>query len=203
MRSRFVFTLLLILIGALLLSACLSETETPAPDQPAEPEPVEVDEEAYPYPEPVAQPEPDEAYPPPDNIVVMEPYPEGEEGENAVVVNVFLASEFAPLPSDKDLQRGNVFIESTEIVLNNTVPAQAELVIKGNLPTPCHGLRVVTAEPDANGHIELEVYSVIDPDKVCIQVLSPFETTVPLGDFSEGKFTVGINEEEVTKFELP
>jgi hypothetical protein len=62
---------------------------------------------------------------------------------------------------------------------------------------------VVTAEPDENGHIELEVYSVVDPGKACIQVLSPFEATVTLGEFTEGAFSVGINEEQVTKFELP
>lgn len=205
MRSRYIFPLLVILVGVLLLSACASEAETPAVDQPAEPEnPVEVpDQDAYPYPEPVAQPEPDDAYPPPADIIVMEPYPDGEEGESAVVTNVFLASEFTPLPADKDLQRGNVFVESTEIVMLESSPVQVELRLKGNLPTPCHSLRVVAAEPDDQGHIELEVYSVTDPDLACIQVLSPFEASVPLGDYTEGAFSVGINGEDAAKFKLP
>jgi hypothetical protein len=82
-------------------------------------------------------------------------------------------------------------------------PVQVELVIVGKLPSPCHQLRVVTPEPDNTGHIMVQVYSVTDPETTCAQVLEPFTAVVPLEAYSEGNFTISINDELTGEFTLP
>ena len=101
------------------------------------------------------------------------------------------------------MQTGPAYINAAEIIMKESYPVQVELLVIGNLPTPCHQLRVVTTEPDEEGHIQIEMYSVSKPDMMCAQVLKPFEASIPLGDFTEGHFTYSINEEFDGKFQLP
>jgi hypothetical protein len=55
--------------------------------------------------------------------------------------------------------------------------------------------------PDAENKILVEVYSIIGPDQVCVQVLSPFEVNVPLGSFAPGYYILLINGEQAAEFE--
>ena len=100
-------------------------------------------------------------------------------------------------------QTGPVFIDRSEIIMKESYPVQVELVLVGNLPTPCNKLRVESAEPDENGHIKVDAYTVSNPDKMCAQVLEPFIAVIPLGEYTEGTYTVSINEEINGKFQLP
>jgi hypothetical protein len=197
MRSRYLLSFLLLLFGVIFLTACLPGTDSQPAEQPSIPETIE-GEDSYPGPD-IAQPAPDDAYPaPPSN-----PYPGVILGENGGDTTVFLAREIVPLPSDENLIKGSVYINESEVVMNESLPAGVGLVLKGDLPTPCNALRVVVSKPDDQGYIELEVYSVVDADRVCVQVLSPFETVIPLGSFSGGTYTLGINGEAVNEFEIP
>jgi hypothetical protein len=65
------------------------------------------------------------------------------------------------------------------------------------LPTPCHKLRVALSDPDAQGKILVEVYSVVDPAEICVQVLEPFAAEVPLPAYAQGETTVVVNGEEL------
>lgn len=98
--------------------------------------------------------------------------------------------------------KGNVYLDSTEIVLRESYPVQAALVLRGSLPTPCHALTVEVAEPDEENRIMVEAFSSADPDQVCIQVLEPFEETVELGQFTDGTYSVWVNGEPVGEIEL-
>jgi hypothetical protein len=98
--------------------------------------------------------------------------------------------------------RGNVYLDSTEIVLRESYPVQAVLLIRGSLPTPCHELKVEVSSPDTQNRIWVDVYSVSDPSQVCIQVLEPFEETAELGRFTQGSFSVWVNGEPVGEIEL-
>ena len=98
--------------------------------------------------------------------------------------------------------KGNVYLDSTEIVLRESYPVQAALVIRGSLPTPCHELKVEVSPPDDQSRILVSVYSVSDPNQVCIQVLEPFEETAELGLFTQGTFSVWVNGESVGEIEL-
>ena len=111
------------------------------------------------------------------------------------------AGDYTPKPGDSELMRGTVFLDSTDLLTMESYPLQFMLVLKGNLPTPCHALRVAVSKPDAQSKIAVDVYSVTDPDTACIQVLEPFEANVPLGSFPAGNYTVWVNGELVAEFQ--
>ncbi|MCJ7432704.1 MAG: hypothetical protein MUO77_04375 [Anaerolineales bacterium] len=112
-----------------------------------------------------------------------------------------LAPIYAPRAGDDALQRGNAFLDSTDILTMESYPLQFAVLLKGNLPTPCHELRVAYGQPDAENKIQLEVYSVADPNAVCAQMLQPFEQTIALGSFPAGHYTVWINGKQVGEFD--
>lgn len=100
---------------------------------------------------------------------------------------------YAPQPGDDALHRGPAFVEATDILVLESFPLQFQLSLSGNLPTPCHELRIVVDEPDANNNIAVDVYSVVDPNAICIQVLQAFQASVNLGSFPAGHYTVTVN----------
>ena len=88
--------------------------------------------------------------------------------------------DFIPSPADSNLMRGNVFLDSTELLTMESYPLQFMLALKGSLPTPCHQLRVAVNPPDTDNKIVVDVYSVANPDEMCVQMLEPFEENIPL-----------------------
>jgi hypothetical protein len=108
---------------------------------------------------------------------------------------------FAPKPNDKNLTRGNVFINESGLLIRESFPPQITLSLSGDLPTPCHELRVDVKEPDSENNIHAEVYSVVDPDQVCIQVLERFQANIDLGTFPSGHHTVWVNGEKAGEFD--
>lgn len=111
------------------------------------------------------------------------------------------ANPLAPKPSDENLTRGNVFIQEYGLMIRESFPPQVSLTFSGDLPTPCHELRVVVSEPDAENKIIADVYSVVDPDMICTQVLKPFQANMDLGAFPTGHYTVWINGEMAGEFD--
>ena len=77
------------------------------------------------------------------------------------------------------------------------------LELKGNLPTPCHKLRVKVNPPDANQQIQVEVYSLADPAEICIQVLEAFQVSVPLKELPSGTYQVSVNQQPVGELTVP
>ena len=78
---------------------------------------------------------------------------------------------YAPKPTDAALVRARAFVDSS-------VVAPGKLTLTGNLPTPCHELRIVLLATD--GALDVQVYSVTDRGAICAQVLKPFNVDVPL-----------------------
>ncbi len=111
------------------------------------------------------------------------------------------AMPFAPKPDDTNLSRGNAFLNESGLLIRESFPPQITLSLSGDLPTPCHELRVDVQEPDLENKINVEAYSVVDPDQVCIQVLEPFQANIDLGIFPSGHYTVWVNGEMVGKFD--
>jgi hypothetical protein len=107
------------------------------------------------------------------------------------------------MPGDEAMDRGSVFIDSAEVVLMESDPVQIRLLLQGNLPTPCHQLRAEVSPPDDQNRIMVDVYSLVDPEVVCTQVLEPFEAGIPLGAYVEGDFSVSVNGDQVGTFDLP
>ncbi len=116
----------------------------------------------------------------------------GVDSKNPVV-----SGYWKPSPEDQKLFKEDAFVEKTEILILESYPPQFVLNIKGSLPTPCNELRVRIEDPDDKNRIDIEVYSVIDPDKICVQVLEEFEENVPLGTPPPGYYAVFVNGEEL------
>ena len=215
MAPKTLFLLVLLTSALILLAACAPEATTaPEGEQEKLLQPAATGD-SYPAPndyeavqsgdsnEPYPRPQANNPYPEPQ---VYNPYPSIEvvgPASNLDLSDAIMPAEFAVVSSDQDLQVAAVFVEHSEIILKETDPVQVELVIVGNLPSPCHQLRVFTSEPDNTGHIMVQVYSVTDPEKTCAQVLEPFTAVVPLGAYSDGSFTISINNEMTGEFTLP
>ena len=111
------------------------------------------------------------------------------------------AMPFAPKPGDAKLTRGIIFIEEKGLVIRESYPPQIALGFSGNLPTPCHEIRAEISEPDAENKINVDVYSVVDPNMICTQVLKPFMENIELGTFPDGHYSVWLNGEMVGEFD--
>lgn len=198
MKQRLTFTIILIFMS--LVTAC-QPVASPGSEEPQDepyPAPVQVEpadsgsgsssdagtgssaEGGQPYPAPIV-----------DSPVDLEPY------------RIITDHEFTPAAGDAGLNQGNIFIHSSNILMLESFPVQVKLQLSGELPTPCHDLRVVVSPPDESNQIQISVYSVSDPEVMCIQVLSPFDATIPIGDFTSGSYSVFINGESIGRIDLP
>jgi len=133
---------------------------------------------------------------PPDTVVTSPPgdqLPTPTVGQNPYV----------PQTGDSTMLRGAVYLDSIQLLVLESYPPQVSLVLAGNLPDPCHRLRVKVSEPDTNNRILVDVYSVADPSAVCIQVLKPLSASVPLAvsGLSAGHYTVWVNGEKAGEFD--
>ena len=108
---------------------------------------------------------------------------------------------YAPQSNDVNLSRESIFIEEMGLVIRESYPPQISLNMSGNLPTPCHALRAIVNEPDAENKINVEVYTVVDPNMMCTQVLKPFTQNIDLGTFPSGHYTVWVNGESAGAFD--
>lgn len=113
------------------------------------------------------------------------------------------APAYAPQPGDERLLRGEVYLDSHDLLILESFPPQYVLTLAGSLPTPCHQLRAVILTNQAAGRVDVELYSLVDPDVMCIQVLEPFELNLPLGSFETGTYQVYINNENVAEITAP
>lgn len=130
--------------------------------------------------------------PPPDYIVATEV--ESQPGPT---------SPFQPSSADKNFVRGEAYLASVQVVLLESSPPQAALRLAGSLPTPCHQLRVQAAPPDAQQRILVKVYSVADPNVVCVQMLAAFDETISLGAYPGGRYEVWVNQRPAGEFKTP
>ena len=152
----------------------------------------------------IKEPESNSAYPLPSEptLDANQAYPQPNEpiqsGDGSS-----MQDDILPRASDKQLKQSKVYIEGSEIILMETYPVQAQIHIWGNLPTPCNKLRASVQEPDEEKRIHVMVYSVVNPDTMCIQVIAPFDINVPIGNYTEGNFTVWLNGEKVGEINLP
>jgi hypothetical protein len=179
----FVVSVLIVLLSA----ACEPATSQNGSQDGAYPGPVESDGAEAP-----AAGE-DQAYPEPNPAAPVDVMP----------FEIVTQNEYSPVAGDASLDQGTVFINESGIVQLESNPVQVKLALSGSLPTPCNALRVEVLPPDANNEIHITVYSVSDPEMMCVQVLSPFDVTIPIGNFTSGSYRVMVNDEAVGTIDLP
>jgi hypothetical protein len=131
---------------------------------------------------------------PPDTAVTSPP-------EGTMPSNQPPGSSFAPQPGDENLVRSEIFLQEASLVIRESFPPQVSLMLRGDLPTPCHALRAILNPPDGENKIIVEAYSVVDPDRICTQVLQPFEESLDLGTYPGGHYTVWVNGEMAGEFD--
>jgi hypothetical protein len=206
--------LFIVLLIAAILTGCATsqlriiQAPTEAPVQPTImvgndyplPSSDETVSKNVPYPEQNALPagQPEYPFPPTSAPAGQAPYP-----LPAVTQAPSAAQPWSPQPGDDKLQRGNVYLDSQQILILESFPPQFMLELKGNLPTPCNKLRVKVNPPDANRQIQVEVYSLVNPAEICIQVLEAFQVSVPLKDLSIGTYKVLVNQQPAGELTVP
>lgn len=105
------------------------------------------------------------------------------------------ANAAAPQAGDAALTRGPAFVDEQTLVVRESAPPQYSLELVGSLPSPCHQLRVAVGQPQADGTLKIEVYTVVDPNQMCAQVLKDFKASVPLSPPPAGlTYTVLVND---------
>ena len=109
-------------------------------------------------------------------------------------------SPLDPIAGEKSMIRGPATVNEAELLIMESYPLQLRLMMKGNMPTPCHYLRAAVHEPDEQNRIEVEVFSLSEADVMCVQVLEGFETDISLGPYPDGSYTVWVNGEQVGEF---
>ena len=180
--------LIAFILGLILLAGCGGQNATNGEAYPA-PTSIPASSEVKLYPYPVDENNKplivnaggSSAYPAPETVEPS-PVPEGSES-------------FAPKPSDEEKIRGEAMVE--EVNIRKVADLDEYLLdINGMLPTSCHELRIVSLPPDEESRIEVNVYSVLSVDSVCTQVLEPYEATISLGVYTDGKYNVWINGEK-------
>ena len=104
-------------------------------------------------------------------------------------------------PENPKLVRGNIFIEESGLLIRESYPPQISLNISGNLPTPCHQFRADISKPDTENKINVDVYTVVNPNVMCIQVLKEFTESIDLGTYPSGHYIVLVNGQSVGEFD--
>ena len=116
----------------------------------------------------------------------------------------FALDQVKPSPGEEKLRKAKVFIDSVEIKSNALLPdGMLEAAISGSLPTPCHVLRADLQILEEARQIQIEMYSLADPGKSCIQVLEPFVLQIPVELKMEGIYRVLVNQVEMGQFNWP
>jgi hypothetical protein len=108
---------------------------------------------------------------------------------------------FLPKSGDEKLTRSDIFIHEASLMIRESYPPQISLSLSGDLPTPCHQLRAEIAPPDAENKILVDVYSVVNPDLACTQMVKSFQEQIDLGAFPGGHYAVWVNGEPAGEFD--
>lgn len=105
-----------------------------------------------------------------------------------------------PVPVDSEMQRGEIELMNVEVISLKSDPSQLAMQIEGALPTPCHLLRVEVSISEDQSSVEVDIYSIVDPDQICIQVLEPFSETIPLAGIANNEFQVIVNNQLIGEY---
>jgi hypothetical protein len=103
-------------------------------------------------------------------------------------------NQYAPRTKDINMKRDEIILTSSSLSERyDLTPLRAELHILGSMPNVCSELRIKVNSPNNEYKINIEVYGVSDPKPKCGNVFQQFDTTILLGVYSTGQYTVWVN----------
>ncbi len=107
---------------------------------------------------------------------------------------------YAPQAGDSSLSADTATYEST---VSTQTGKDVQLDLAYRLPNPCHQVRIVVSTPDANGRINLKLYSVFEAGKPCtlMALATPLHAQLDLGSFPKGHYTVYVNDTKAVEFD--
>lgn len=124
--------------------------------------------------------------------------------EQQALQSADLSGAYPVMAGDENKASGNFFADRFELRANATDPTKTDLFAVGSLPTPCNEIRAFVNPPNENQEIFVVVYSVTDKDKICTQVIQPYEGVVTtLTGFQAGTYTVIANDQPVGEVTIP
>ena len=105
---------------------------------------------------------------------------------------------YAPKTEDLGLKQDGIILTSVSLSERyDLTPLRAELHILGSMPSVCSELRIKVNPPNIEYQISIEIYSVADPKLNCENVFQQVDTTILLGAYSVGQYTVWVNDSYV------
>jgi hypothetical protein len=120
--------------------------------------------------------------------------PEGDTPSSEGVVpptpELVVDNQYAPQESDGGLTKAQAFLE-----IADWVTADNKLHLVGSLSTPCHQLRV--SHTLADGKLAFEVYSLIDPNKICAEMIQPFDVFLAVQNMPAEGISILVNGEVI------
>ena len=126
------------------------------------------------------------------------PTPEPTPTASAPYVLKQEENPYAPKPEDLSLKQDGVILTSTSLSERfDLTPIRAELHVLGSMPSVCSELRIKVNPPNIKYQISIEIYSVADSKLKCENVFQQVDTTILLGAYSAGQYTIWINENYV------
>lgn len=111
------------------------------------------------------------------------------------------ASPDAGTPATGDMQTVRLQITHIDVLLAQSQPVQASLRAEGWLPDSCTEPRNPTVTRTGND-ITVELPGERPVDRVCAQMVRPFEQTIPLGALPSGQYNLQVNDQQTT-FTVP
>jgi hypothetical protein len=121
--------------------------------------------------------------------------------QNPTYENPSDINQYLPQPSDLNLKREDAYVDSSQLLIMESMPLQFSINLKGNLPNPCYRLRISPAQPDAENKINVEVYSLVDPELICVQTTKPYDVNFPLGSYPTGHYFLLVNGVQIAEFD--
>ncbi len=145
---------------------------------------------------PAAYPDPGHQTPFPTTSIYPAP------GTPGVGMPVIPLSGYEPQPGDENLKRDPLTLDlaNSQLMVTTSDPAQAEAILTGSMPDPCHVLRVVVTPPGADNTISIDAYTLVDTKTACVTKIEPFTASIPLGSYAIGDYTVMVNGEILGRF---
>ncbi len=96
-----------------------------------------------------------------------------------------------PTPADAVVQQ-EVDIQSADVMVLKTFPAQLQLRVRGIIPDGCNF--PVVAEVQRDGMtITVRIYREVQIAAMCPAMAGMYEDTIPLGSYASGEYTIRVN----------